>query len=169
MPFATLAGDDLDQPAWDPAAFVGAGEATAGHWSTLPFDWRGVPEERLEAAETLAVIGRTLEALPPMQAEVLRLRDVLGWSSEEVRNALDLTDTNQRVLLHRARAKVRAAIDGVPAEREPEREHGHGVQGRRRAAERLPRRDPLPRGACARPRASRWLRRLHHARWSSSA
>jgi len=46
-----------------------------------------------------------------MQAEVIRLRDVLGWTSDEVRNALDLTDTNQRVLLHRARAKVRAAVE----------------------------------------------------------
>jgi RNA polymerase sigma-70 factor (ECF subfamily) len=46
-----------------------------------------------------------------MQAEVIRLRDVLGWSSDEVRNALDLTDTNQRVLLHRARAKVREAVE----------------------------------------------------------
>jgi RNA polymerase sigma-70 factor (ECF subfamily) len=111
VPFATLAGDDLDQPSWDPAAFRGADDAFAGHWSTLPFDWRGIPEDRLEAAETLAVIRSTLAALPPMQAEVLRLRDVLGWSSEEIRNALDLTETNQRVLLHRARAKVRAALD----------------------------------------------------------
>jgi len=111
VPFATLAGDDLDQPAWEPAAFIGPGEPGAGHWSTLPFDWRGLPEERLEARETLAVIARTLEGLPPMQAEVLRLRDVAGWSSEEIRNALDLTETNQRVLLHRARAKVRAAIE----------------------------------------------------------
>ncbi len=46
-----------------------------------------------------------------MQAEVIRLRDVAGWSAEEVRNALDLTETNQRVLLHRARAKVRRALD----------------------------------------------------------
>jgi RNA polymerase sigma-70 factor (ECF subfamily) len=111
VPFAALAGDDLDEPAWDPAAFVGAGQPGAGTWSTLPFDWRGIPEDRLEAAETLAVIGRALGALPPMQAEVLRLRDIAGWTSEEVRNALDLTDTNQRVLLHRARAKVRAAIE----------------------------------------------------------
>jgi RNA polymerase sigma-70 factor (ECF subfamily) len=111
VPFAALAGDDLEQPAWDPAAFLGPDERWAGHWSTLPFDWRGIPEDRLDAGETLAVIRAVLDGLPLMQAEVLRLRDVLGWSSEEIRNALDLTDTNQRVLLHRARAKVRAALD----------------------------------------------------------
>jgi len=56
-------------------------------------------------------VRRAIDALPPMQAQVIRLRDVLGWASEEVRNALDLTETNQRVLLHRARAKVRAALE----------------------------------------------------------
>jgi RNA polymerase sigma-70 factor (ECF subfamily) len=111
VPFASLAGDDLDQPSIDPSSFRGADDEWAGHWSSLPFDWRGVPEERAEASELLRVIGTTLTTLPPMQAEVLRLRDVLGWSSEEVRNALDLTDTNQRVLLHRARARVRRAVE----------------------------------------------------------
>jgi RNA polymerase sigma-70 factor (ECF subfamily) len=106
VPFATLVGDDLDEPTWDPGAFN-----ANGNWSTLPFDWRGMPAERVAGRETLAVIGRAIEALPPMQAEVIRLRDVLGWSSDEVRNALDLTDTNQRVLLHRARTKVRAAVE----------------------------------------------------------
>jgi RNA polymerase sigma-70 factor (ECF subfamily) len=106
VPFAALAGDDLDQPAWDPSAFD-----TEGHWSTLPFDWRGAPEERVTGRETLAELGRAIAALPPMQAEVLRLRDVLGWSSDEVRNALELSETNQRVLLHRARTKVRAAVE----------------------------------------------------------
>ena len=57
------------------------------------------------------VIGAAISGLPAMQAEVIRLRDALGWSSEEVRNALDLTETNQRVLLHRARAKVRGALE----------------------------------------------------------
>ncbi|MEX0985685.1 MAG: sigma-70 family RNA polymerase sigma factor [Actinomycetota bacterium] len=111
VPFASLAGDDLDQPTWDPSAFLGEDAGSPGHWSSLPFDWRGIPEERLEATETLGVIRRTLDMLPPMQAEVLRLRDVLGWSSEEIRNALDISETNQRVLLHRARAKVRTAIE----------------------------------------------------------
>jgi RNA polymerase sigma-70 factor, ECF subfamily len=110
VPFASLAGDDLDRPSWDPSAFLGPEAEWAGHWSTFPPSWAGVPEERLLSAETRAVLGSAIGALPPMQAEVLRLRDVLGWSSEEVRNALDLSETNQRVLLHRARAKVRAAL-----------------------------------------------------------
>lgn len=111
VPFASLAGDDLDAPSFDPAMFLGESETWAGHWSSLPSDWRGVPEDRLLSAETRAVVAGVLADLPPMQAEVLRLRDVAGWSSEEVRNALDLTETNQRVLLHRARAKVRRALD----------------------------------------------------------
>ncbi len=111
VPFATLAGDDLDRPTWDPSAFLGPGEEWAGHWSSLPFDWRGLPEERVSGAETLRTIGAAIDRLPPMQAEVIRLRDVQGWTSEEVRNALDLTETNQRVLLHRARASVRRALE----------------------------------------------------------
>jgi RNA polymerase sigma-70 factor (ECF subfamily) len=111
VPFASLAGDDLDAPSYDPAMFLGERETWAGHWSSLPTDWRGIPEDRLLSAETRAVVAGVLESLPAMQAEVLRLRDVLGWTSEEVRNALDLTETNQRVLLHRARAKVRGELD----------------------------------------------------------
>jgi RNA polymerase sigma-70 factor (ECF subfamily) len=111
VPFAALAGDDLDHPSWDPSAFLGDEDRWAGHWSTLPFDWRGLPEERVGGAETLRAIREAIEALPPMQAEVIRLRDVRGWTSEEVRNALDLTETNQRVLLHRARAAVRRALE----------------------------------------------------------
>jgi RNA polymerase sigma-70 factor, ECF subfamily len=110
VPFAALAGDDLDAPTWDPSLFRGPDEAGAGGWSTLPNDWRGIPEERLLSAETRAVIARAIDALPPLQAEVIRLHDIAGWSSEEIRNALDLTQTNQRVLLHRARAKVRRAL-----------------------------------------------------------
>jgi len=57
------------------------------------------------------VIGRAIAALPATQAAVISLRDVEGWSSEEVCNALDLTEVNQRVLLHRARARVRQALE----------------------------------------------------------
>jgi RNA polymerase sigma-70 factor (ECF subfamily) len=111
VPFSSLAGDDLDAPAADPDRFDTSAGDPRGHWSTLPDDWRGIPEDRLVGRETLALIARAIEALPPMQAEVLRLRDVLGWTAEEARNALDLTETNQRVLLHRARARVRAALE----------------------------------------------------------
>ena len=110
MPFASLAGDDLDRPV-DPGSFWDD-EKPASRWSSLPNDWRGVPEDR-PPAETLRVIGGAVRHTPPMQAEVLRLRDCLGWTSEEVCNALDLTETNQRVLLHRARAKVRGALEGT--------------------------------------------------------
>jgi RNA polymerase sigma-70 factor (ECF subfamily) len=111
IPFSALAGDDLDAPAVDPDRFDPPGRDPRGHWSTLPDDWRGIPDDRLLGNETLAVVGRAIDALPPMQAAVIRLRDVLGWTSDEVRNALDLTETNQRVLLHRARAGVRAALE----------------------------------------------------------
>ena len=111
VPFASLAGDDLDRPTFDPDRFLGPGEEWAGHWSSMPTEWRGQPDERALASETLSVVRAAIDALPPMQAEVIRLRDVLGWTSDEVRNALDLTETNQRVLLHRARAKVRRALE----------------------------------------------------------
>lgn len=110
LPFASLAGDDLDTPAVDPSRFDPP-DGPRGRWSTIPDDWSHIPEERLLGRETRDVIGRAIASLPPMQAEVIRLRDTLGWTSEEVRNALDLTETNQRVLLHRARAKVRGALE----------------------------------------------------------
>jgi RNA polymerase sigma-70 factor (ECF subfamily) len=111
IPFASLAGDDLEAPSVDPAWFHGPGAENPNQWSSMPADWRGLPEERVLGRETLKLIGEVIDTLPPMQAEVIRLRDVLGWTSEEVRNALDLTETNQRVLLHRARSRVRRALE----------------------------------------------------------
>ncbi len=111
LPFSSLAGDDEPNPGVDPAWFQDADGQAPGAWRTLPWDWTGVPEGRLLGNETLRQIGRAIEVLPPMQAQVIRLRDVLGWSSEEVCNALDLTETNQRVLLHRARTNVRRELD----------------------------------------------------------
>jgi RNA polymerase sigma-70 factor (ECF subfamily) len=89
-------------------ASVDPGRFVEGQWSAPPESW---PEERLLGAETLRVIGDAIEALPPSQRAVITLRDVQGWSAEEVRNALELSETNERVLLHRARAKVRAALE----------------------------------------------------------
>jgi RNA polymerase sigma-70 factor (ECF subfamily) len=115
IPFSALEGDDAGSGV-DPEWFQSAAERAPGGWRAFPEDWRGLPEERLTAHETLEQIGRAIDDLPPMQAEVLRLRDVLGWTSEEVRNALDLSETNQRVLLHRARSRVRRALHGYLVE-----------------------------------------------------
>lgn len=116
VPFSTLAGDDaVTGP--DPSWFRDSSDPFPGHWRAPPADWRGLPEDVLLGDETIQAIGRAIAQLPPMQAEVIRLRDVLGWTSEEVRNALDLSETNQRVLLHRARARVRRALDGYLSDR----------------------------------------------------
>jgi len=79
-----------------------------GHWSVPP---HALPEERLLAAETREQVARAIDALPATQRAVISLRDVEGWSAEEVRNALDITEVNQRVLLHRARSRVRRALE----------------------------------------------------------
>jgi RNA polymerase sigma-70 factor, ECF subfamily len=79
-----------------------------GNWALKPEAW---PEDALVAAETREKLAEAIEALPAAQRAVISLRDIEGWSSEEVRNALDLSETNQRVLLHRARSKVRAALE----------------------------------------------------------
>jgi len=65
------------------------------------------------------VIAAAIEELPAAQRAVITLRDVSGWGSEDVCNALDITEVNQRVLLHRARAKVRRALEDYLA---PEKE-----------------------------------------------
>ncbi|MGH2922341.1 MAG: RNA polymerase sigma factor [Gaiellaceae bacterium] len=82
-----------------------------GHWASPPADWRTLPEERLFGHETQERLRRAIEALPPTQRAVISLRDVEGWGSEEVCNALEISETNQRVLLHRARSKVRRALE----------------------------------------------------------
>ena len=82
-----------------------------GHWASFPFDWEHQPETRVLASETLSLVDAVLQELPPAQREVLTLRDVNGWTSTEVCNTLGVSETNQRVLLHRGRAKVRSALE----------------------------------------------------------
>src|SRR4029453_17310669 len=92
----------------EPELSVAPDRFVGGEWAAPPESW---PEERLLGGEALRVIGDAIEVLPPSQRAVITLRDVQGWSAEEVRNALELSETNERVLLHRARAKVRAALE----------------------------------------------------------
>jgi RNA polymerase sigma-70 factor (ECF subfamily) len=114
VPFSSVwAPDDDAPPAVEPDRFLPEDHLRwPRHWAYEPSSWETVPEDRLLSKETLAVVAAAIEALPPNQRAVIRMRDVLGWSSEEVRNALDVSETNQRVLLHRARAKVRRALEG---------------------------------------------------------
>jgi RNA polymerase sigma-70 factor (ECF subfamily) len=81
-----------------------------GHWLLKPSPDE-VPEERLLAGELDDVVRIALRMLPPAQSEVVRLRDVEGLASEEVCQLLGLTEGNQRVLLHRGRSKIRAALE----------------------------------------------------------
>ena len=82
-----------------------------GRWSSMPARWEEEPETRLLSDETVELVRETVQELPPMQAAVITLRDIEGWTSAEVREALDLTEGNQRVLLHRARMRVRKALE----------------------------------------------------------
>jgi RNA polymerase sigma-70 factor (ECF subfamily) len=108
-PFSSFDGEAAEhEPSVDPDRF--RNPRFPGGWTTFPEPW-DLPEERLLAGETRRVIREAIDALPPGQRTVITLRDVEGWSSEEVRNVLDLSETNQRVLLHRGRSKVRAALE----------------------------------------------------------
>src|SRR4051812_13116289 len=110
VPFSVLIGEDEDwDGAVDPERF--GHPAYPGHWSAAPSDWRTLPEQRLLGRETLERFRDAVHELPPRQQQVLVLRDVEGWSAEEVCIALDLSEPNQRVLLHRGRSKVRAALE----------------------------------------------------------
>jgi RNA polymerase sigma-70 factor (ECF subfamily) len=110
VPFSSLAGAQAedDDPSVDPDRFLGPDSATPGAWAAPPRAW---PQDVVLGRETLGVIEMAIEQLPDAQREVIRLRDIEGWSPMEVSDALEITDGNQRVLLHRARSKVRGAVE----------------------------------------------------------
>jgi RNA polymerase sigma-70 factor (ECF subfamily) len=105
LPFSSLESGDSTV---DADRFHGPEHQWPGHWAAAP---QGFPEERLLAAETRGIVEQAIASLPPAQRAVISLRDVEGWSADEVCNALTLSETNQRVLLHRARAAVRKALE----------------------------------------------------------
>ena len=101
-----------DEPAVDPDRFRPADHPMyPGGWSVPPHAWARLPEESLVADETLKLVREAIDRLPTRQQEVITLRDVEGWDSDEVCAALDLSEGNQRVLLHRARSKVRQDLE----------------------------------------------------------
>jgi RNA polymerase sigma-70 factor (ECF subfamily) len=96
----------------DPARFLPADHPRwPHHWATPPQSWDSPPEKQLLAQETRAYIRQAIGTLPTNQRTVIVMRDVEGWPANEVCNVLGITETHQRVLLHRARAKVRQALE----------------------------------------------------------
>ena len=112
LPFAYFrrrAEEGRDEPSVDPERFHRRG-AERGGWARPPVEW-GDPSEVLASEAARDAMLEAIAELPPRQREVLTLRDIQGYSAEEARNALGVSETNQRVLLHRARSKVRAALE----------------------------------------------------------
>ncbi len=110
VPFSALV-DEGNERAVPEERFRGADDEWPGHWASPPRSLDTVPEERLLARETRGRIAEALATLPESQRVVVTLRDVAGWDADEVCEALDLSEGNQRVLLHRGRAKLRAALE----------------------------------------------------------
>jgi len=113
VPFSALAGDELadDEPSVDADRFLAPGDRWANHWASSPLRFDDLPEGRLLSSETVAVARAAIEELPEVQRAVITMRDIAGFSSEEVCGELGLSEGNQRVLLHRARTKVRVVLE----------------------------------------------------------
>jgi RNA polymerase sigma-70 factor, ECF subfamily len=111
VPFASLTDDgswEGDGPTVDPGRFQGAGDPHPGGWRRFPDEW---PEQSLLSREVHEVVARALDELPPRQRVVVALRDLDGHTAEEVSELLTISAGNQRVLLHRGRAVVRAHLE----------------------------------------------------------
>ncbi|HLI01576.1 MAG TPA: sigma-70 family RNA polymerase sigma factor [Acidimicrobiales bacterium] len=103
---------DPNDPAVDPHRFT-----TGGQWASPPADWTDAVDDRLVAAGLIGPLRAAIGGLPPLQQQVVTLRDVEGLSSEEVCEVLSISAANQRVLLHRGRSRVRSLVEPLAAHR----------------------------------------------------
>ncbi|HVZ72758.1 MAG TPA: sigma-70 family RNA polymerase sigma factor [Polyangia bacterium] len=110
IPASALA-ELTDEPAVPPERFSPPGHRWDGHWQAPPSAWPETPEGAVLSAELRAALEESIAALPEVQRSVLLFREVEGLSGEEVCNALGLSSTHQRVLLHRARSRLRAQLE----------------------------------------------------------
>jgi RNA polymerase sigma-70 factor (ECF subfamily) len=112
--FSALAGREAARgpAAIDPAEFSDDPSSWPGHWVREPRRWAASAEEELLSAELLRHVSDAIAGLPTAQRTVIELRDVGGWAAADVCSLLDISAVNQRVLLHRARSRVRALLDG---------------------------------------------------------
>jgi RNA polymerase sigma-70 factor (ECF subfamily) len=112
IPWSSLVKGDDEGPTVDPARFRGPGDPYPGDWWVYPAPWpEPTPEQAALTGEIREQVIAALSELPDMQRVVLTLRDVEGQSSEDVCVILDISPANQRVLLHRARARVRERLE----------------------------------------------------------
>jgi RNA polymerase sigma-70 factor (ECF subfamily) len=109
VPMSSLGSELDDEPSVPPERF--RGPPGHGHWAQPPERWSDQPEARLLSSATFEAVAETVSGLPENQRRVIALRDIEEWSSEEVCDLLELSEVNQRVLLHRARSRVRAALE----------------------------------------------------------
>jgi RNA polymerase sigma-70 factor, ECF subfamily len=127
-------GTGHSDPAVDPSQFQIASADHPDHWSVAPRPWNASPESQLLTGEMMTVLHNAVDLLPEAQRLVLTLHDINGCSPEEVCNILSISETNQRVLLHRARSKVRGKVESHfsnsgRANREGSRSHLQGADG----------------------------------------
>jgi RNA polymerase sigma-70 factor (ECF subfamily) len=110
--FSAMSGEEVaaDEPSVEPDRFRGTAERFAHHWTSSPARWE-LPEATVLSKETVTVVEQAIDSLPPAQRAVITLRDIVGCDAEEVCDALEISPANQRVLLHRARTKVRKALE----------------------------------------------------------
>jgi RNA polymerase sigma-70 factor, ECF subfamily len=113
VPFSALEEleNESGKPSMEPERFLDPGNRWAGHWSSAPRRFGDLPEEKLLSRTALAIVESEMLALPPNQRAVIELRDVEGWEARDVCELLEISEANQRVLLHRARSKVRLALE----------------------------------------------------------
>jgi RNA polymerase sigma-70 factor, ECF subfamily len=112
VPLSAFELSGEDDPAVDPSRFLDEShERWPGHWAAPPSRWNELPEDALLGHEALDVLWNAIAALPEMQRRVITLRDIEGCPADEVCSLLELSEANQRVLLHRARSKARAALE----------------------------------------------------------
>ncbi len=120
VPFSSLLDEEINmyEPSVEPERFFPPASQRPGTWISLPENWDEIPEKRLLSQETFASIEAAIETLPPHQRIVMTLHDIEGWMPEEICSLLGISEANRRVLLHRARSKVRRALEQYLAEAE---------------------------------------------------
>jgi RNA polymerase sigma-70 factor (ECF subfamily) len=114
VPMSALTADESEphEPTVDPSRFQSSGH-WQDYWSAYPESWdENTPEKQALDREGAALLGQAIDALPPRLKQIIVMRDIEGLESQEVCAILSVSEANQRVLLHRARSRVRQALEG---------------------------------------------------------